>query len=346
MGRRGRRPQNGLLTEREHEVLDLIRLGLSNAEIADRLAIARETVKWHVSEILSKLGVETREAAAAWQQEDYLEGRSLRRFGGGVPLLLRLAGVSMVAATVAGVAVFGWAVVQTSGDGDGDQAIAATASSQPEQLVSERGSATPTPRGSIGTPTPTAEAIEPGAPSPLHPPTPTPTSRPIDFWPPPTGLTAPPGTQGPTPVILTPTPTPTPTPILQPPSTEHDTPPTLTPPPTPTPPPTIPDRGLPPTPTPRCPDDWDCDGWSDTVEEQYGSQAFWEYSTPEGADFDVAYGQSTCSDGFDNDLDGWLDGADAGCGGSEVPTPTPRFTPTPLPTLFYPTWPASGTPSP
>jgi hypothetical protein len=82
------------------------------------------------------------------------------------------------------------------------------------------------------------------------------------------------------------------------------------------------------------------------VEEQYGSQAFWEYSTPENADFDVAYGQSTCSDGFDNDVDGWTDGADAGCGGSEVPTPTPQFTPTPLPTLFYPSMPVSGTPSP
>jgi DNA-binding CsgD family transcriptional regulator len=333
MGRRGRRPHNGLLTEREYEVLDLIRLGLSNAEIADRLAIARETVKWHVSEILSKLGVETREEAAAWQPEEVLDERPLRL--GGNPLLFRLAGASLIAATVAGVAVFGWAVVQTSGGDDGEQAIAATASSQPGQPVSERGNSTPTPFGppappGIGTPTPT---FYQGQVVTMTPPPNVDVGLPDCCPLPRYGGTEIP-TENPTPALVTPTPTATPT--QSPPSTDHG----------PTPPPTIPDRGLPPTPTPRCPDDWDCDGWPDEVEQQYGSQWTWEYSTPENADFDVAYGQSTCSDGFDNDVDGWTDGADGGCGGSEVPTPTPRFTPTPLPTLFYPTWPATGTPSP
>jgi hypothetical protein len=210
-------------------VLDLIRLGLSNAEIADRLAIARETVKWHVSEILSKLGVETREAAAAWQQEELLEGRSLRRLGG-VPLALRLAGASLVAATVAGVAVFGWAVISTSGGDDGEQAVAATASSSQAELVSERGSSTPTPFGTpplFGTPTPTAVALEPGAPSPLAPPTPTLTPLVLfDNWPIDGGTPLP--TSDPIPVLVTPTPTATPK--LQPPSTEHDTPPTPSPP--------------------------------------------------------------------------------------------------------------------
>ena len=345
MTRRGRRPHNGLLTEREHEVLDLIRLGLSNAEIADRLAIVRETVKWHVSEILSKLGVETREEAAAWQQEEFLDGRSLRRLGG-VPLVLRLAGASLVAATVAGVSVFGWAVISTSGGDDGEQAVAATASSNPSGLVSERGSSTPTPIGTpgpFGTPTPTAVALEPPTPRPQPLPNhndQTPTINPISAV-----------------VTLTPTPTPTP----QPPSTGRDTPPTQTP--TAIVYPTLPDRGPLPTPTERCLNDWDCDGWPDAVEQQYGSQYTSEYSTPEGAAFDAAYGQSTCSDGIDNDRDGWVDGADAGCGGSEVPRPTPQFTPTarpitptppeptphfdtPFPTLNYPSWPATGTPFP
>jgi two-component system, NarL family, nitrate/nitrite response regulator NarL len=51
------------LTPREQEVLQLMASGLSNKEIARRLAISEHTAKFHVAKLLQKLGAESRSEA-------------------------------------------------------------------------------------------------------------------------------------------------------------------------------------------------------------------------------------------------------------------------------------------
>lgn len=52
------------LTERETEVLRLLAQGRANKEIARDLGIGEKTVKTHVSNVLAKLGVQSRTQAA------------------------------------------------------------------------------------------------------------------------------------------------------------------------------------------------------------------------------------------------------------------------------------------
>ncbi len=78
MMNRFRRPQQTAaqphedLTEREMEVLKLIALGKSNQEIADDLFIGIKTVKYHLTNLFGKLGVEDRTQAAIYAHRNGL----------------------------------------------------------------------------------------------------------------------------------------------------------------------------------------------------------------------------------------------------------------------------------
>jgi DNA-binding NarL/FixJ family response regulator len=59
------RTRGGSLSPREREVLELVRHGLTNKEIARALFITESTAKVHVRHILDKLGARTRTEAAS-----------------------------------------------------------------------------------------------------------------------------------------------------------------------------------------------------------------------------------------------------------------------------------------
>lgn len=62
------------LTEREHEVLRLVAAGHTNREIASRLSISENTVKFHMRGILDTLHLRNRTEVARWVAEQRSDG--------------------------------------------------------------------------------------------------------------------------------------------------------------------------------------------------------------------------------------------------------------------------------
>ncbi|HEX5479219.1 MAG TPA: helix-turn-helix transcriptional regulator [Dehalococcoidia bacterium] len=137
---RGRPKHPDILTPREWEVLALLRDHRTNDEIAQALGISFTTARFHVSQILGKLGVSSREEAAAWQPT--AERRTwlvaplglLRRVEGfGAPA--RVAAGSMLALAAIGIALLAWGVLRTSGRADSPPRTIADAARDAAALV-------------------------------------------------------------------------------------------------------------------------------------------------------------------------------------------------------------------
>ena len=104
--------ERDLLTPREWEVLALVREGLTNEQIAERLGISRDGAKYHVSEILGKLSVSDRIEAAAWYSRNRPAVARFAAFAWPLVLLRRLGPPSGLAAgVVIGVAALVLAAV-------------------------------------------------------------------------------------------------------------------------------------------------------------------------------------------------------------------------------------------
>ena len=119
--KRGRPPYPELLTPREQEVLELLRQRLTNQQIADRLGISRAGAAYHVSEILSKLGVSSRQEAARWDGERVLPSFGLVAWLR--PAIAALKNLPLAVVSVGVVALLalalGVAVMAGRGSGDG-----------------------------------------------------------------------------------------------------------------------------------------------------------------------------------------------------------------------------------
>ena len=142
MRRRGRPPYPDILTPREWEVLALLREGLSNEEIAQHLEFTLAGAKYHVSEILGKLGVTTREEAAAWQPTQrprWLAAAAPAAFLwrraslGWLPGIA--AGVAVTAVVAAGVGLLVWGLLRTGGEGGGRPPVPSLAYAAPDDTI-------------------------------------------------------------------------------------------------------------------------------------------------------------------------------------------------------------------
>ena len=156
---RGRPPHPDILTPAEWRVLEELRTGGTYAEIAVRLGVSPDAIRFHVRNMRDKLNLRDRAELVAWRPPD---GARRRRFRAllapfaGLPVAARtVAGVAVAAAVAGGIVATLVLVVALRGGGEAPPpaAIAGVPSASPGPSGTPQATSTPTPP-----PTPTTEA--------------------------------------------------------------------------------------------------------------------------------------------------------------------------------------------
>ncbi len=170
---RGRPPHPDILTPAEWRVLEELRTGGTYAEIAVRLGVSPDAIRFHVRNMRAKLNLSDRAELVAWSPPD---GERRRLFHA---LLAPLAALPSVTRTLAGVAavtvaagaiVAAIVLVAVLGSGGGSPSVVAV----PDESTAPTGS-TGTPAAGSTLPaerTPARDEASPTPPSPAETPTP------------------------------------------------------------------------------------------------------------------------------------------------------------------------------
>ncbi|MGH2609128.1 MAG: response regulator transcription factor [Tepidiformaceae bacterium] len=151
------------LSDRERDILALIAKGRTNVEIGDALGLRFDTVKWYVSEILSKLAVDSREQAAqAWRAHRRPQAVLSRRLRVLIGLPLAKVGMGLAATAAAGGLVVAAGAGFEGGDAPGAVQVSVTPQPTFEVVV--------TPNPAFRPPTPSdPRQYEPGDANPIGP---------------------------------------------------------------------------------------------------------------------------------------------------------------------------------
>ena len=177
---RGRPPHPGILTAAEQRVLAELRRGGTNAEIAARLGVTLDAVKFHVSNMLGKLELDSRHQLAAWRPEPRRRLFGLLAVPGTLePIGRLLVWTGVAAAGAAAVAVVAVVLIVLASLNGSEQQLALAPTATPTPAATP--TATP-PATAMATATPastaTAAPTSTATPTPTATPTATPTPAP------------------------------------------------------------------------------------------------------------------------------------------------------------------------
>ncbi|MCC7365384.1 MAG: helix-turn-helix transcriptional regulator [Dehalococcoidia bacterium] len=155
-------PPSGIspqLTPRQREVLDLLAKRRTNPQIAEALGISLDGAKWHVSEIIGVLGVDSREEAADWWREYNGLPSRLRRWAAGIfagGAGWRWAATGGIAAAAVAFAAVAYAIYASLGADEeaasGDLPATPTVVTEQPTAPAGGGAATPTVTAAPGGP--------------------------------------------------------------------------------------------------------------------------------------------------------------------------------------------------